>query len=334
MKIPHLKLPPPRTRRPQPASPSSPPFYRKLLVFLGLILATSCVSLNYTAQPVYAEDDTSFLGFVPWYNGLSGGTDVFSNINSTDGLANAIWTIVANIATDLTVAGAYLVLGYVIYGGYLYIFSAGDPGKVALGKKAISQALIGLAIVMGANLIVNTIRIALGVQGTLTDCFQITDDKNYRLDSIKDSCDTTTARASRAIQWAIGIAGVVALVFVVIGAFTYITSAGDAGKVQTAKHTILYALVGLAIVALAEILTGFASKTIRNAIQASEQPAESEPPQTSLLISPPPLTLSPTSDNTANLPFATALRPPTLRHSSSYPSQFSLILTLTSKGVS
>ena len=49
----------------------------------------------------------------------------------------------------------------------------------------------------------------------------------------------------------IGIAGLVAVVFVIIGGVNYMTSSGDAGKLEKAKKTILYACIGLIICALA-----------------------------------------------------------------------------------
>ena len=49
----------------------------------------------------------------------------------------------------------------------------------------------------------------------------------------------------------IGIVGLVAVVFVIIGGVQYITSSGDAGKVKKAKDAILYASIGIAICALA-----------------------------------------------------------------------------------
>ena len=64
-----------------------------------------------------------------------------------------------------------------------------------------------------------------------------------------------------------GIAGIVSAVFLVYGAIQYITSAGDPGKLKKAKETILYSLIGLAIVALATVIIAFVSSTIRNAEQ-------------------------------------------------------------------
>ena len=49
----------------------------------------------------------------------------------------------------------------------------------------------------------------------------------------------------------IGAAGLVAVIFIVIGGVQYMTSAGDTSKVEKAKKTVLYALIGLIICALA-----------------------------------------------------------------------------------
>lgn len=194
------------------------------------------------------DDCTYLLGMVSWNCHVS--------INDEESLKTGIWTIVANVLTDLTVIAAYLVIGYVIYGGYQYMFSNGDPGKVANGKKTLTQAFIGLAIVMLSNVILNTIRIALvGSNGSFAD------------DCVSGSCADPNTMVTNAIQWVIGVAGVVSAIFVVVGGISYATSAGDSSKLQKAKQTILYALIGLIIVALAEIITAFVSNMIRTADQ-------------------------------------------------------------------
>lgn len=53
------------------------------------------------------------------------------------------------------------------------------------------------------------------------------------------------------------IMGVVAVIMIIIGSFKYITSGGDSGKVASAKNTIIYALVGLAIATLSQVLVRF-----------------------------------------------------------------------------
>ena len=53
------------------------------------------------------------------------------------------------------------------------------------------------------------------------------------------------------------VVGVVSVIMVIFGGFRYITSGGDSGKITSAKNTIVYALVGLVIVALAQVIVLF-----------------------------------------------------------------------------
>ena len=53
------------------------------------------------------------------------------------------------------------------------------------------------------------------------------------------------------------VVGIVAVIMIIVGGFKYITSNGDSGAVSSAKNTILYAIVGLVIVALAHVVVRF-----------------------------------------------------------------------------
>jgi hypothetical protein len=53
------------------------------------------------------------------------------------------------------------------------------------------------------------------------------------------------------------IVGVVAVIMIIIGGLRYITSGGESGNVSTAKNTIIYAIVGLVVVALAQFIVHF-----------------------------------------------------------------------------
>ncbi|MBA3758805.1 hypothetical protein H0X10_04235 [Candidatus Saccharibacteria bacterium] len=53
------------------------------------------------------------------------------------------------------------------------------------------------------------------------------------------------------------IVGVVAVIMIIVGGFKYITSGGDSSNVTSAKNTILYAIIGLIIVALAQWIVRF-----------------------------------------------------------------------------
>ncbi len=81
------------------------------------------------------------------------------------------------------------------------------------------------------------------------DCSQIPD-------ALKEAtgCGSSSGDLSGSIQTIlnsiIGAAGIVAVIFIVIGGINYMTSGGDTGKLKKAKDTILYATIGLIICAL------------------------------------------------------------------------------------
>ena len=53
------------------------------------------------------------------------------------------------------------------------------------------------------------------------------------------------------------IAGVIAVIVMIVAAISYVTSSGDANKVKKAKDTIVYALIGLFLVIFAFTLTAY-----------------------------------------------------------------------------
>jgi hypothetical protein len=53
------------------------------------------------------------------------------------------------------------------------------------------------------------------------------------------------------------IVGIVAVIMIIYGGFKYITSGGDSGNITSAKNTIIYAIIGLVVVALAQFIVQF-----------------------------------------------------------------------------
>ena len=53
------------------------------------------------------------------------------------------------------------------------------------------------------------------------------------------------------------IIGIIAVVMIMVGGLKYMTSQGDSANVASAKNTILYAVIGLVVVALAQVIVKF-----------------------------------------------------------------------------
>jgi hypothetical protein len=60
------------------------------------------------------------------------------------------------------------------------------------------------------------------------------------------------------------VVGVVAVIMIIVGGFRYITSGGNDTSVTSAKNTILYAIIGLVVVALAQVLVRFTLSKLTN----------------------------------------------------------------------
>lgn len=236
-----------------------------ILPFIAFIMGFSLVS-----APVFAEGSSgtdisscrTFLGMVAWDCGIATTSDGSIAVSSESDLKNAILQIAMNVLSDISVIAAYLVLGYVIYGGYLYIFSSGDASKVASGKKTLTNAFIGLAIVMSATAIFGAIRIAIA-NGNNTSI------GNYAGQDVVIANVDPGTMVEGLISWFVGVAGLVSAIFVVYGGIAYVTSSGDPSKLQKAKQIITYALIGLAICGLAELITAFVGGIIHDANSTS-----------------------------------------------------------------
>lgn len=71
------------------------------------------------------------------------------------------------------------------------------------------------------------------------------------------NADKLTPAIVKILDGIILASGTVAVVFVIVGGINYMTSAGDAAKIEKAKKTILYAVIGLVICALSYVIVNF-----------------------------------------------------------------------------
>jgi len=76
-----------------------------------------------------------------------------------------------------------------------------------------------------------------------------------------DSSAASTSTLQGILTFAVNIfsviVGVIAVIMLIVGGLKYITSGGDTNNVSGAKNTIVYALIGLVIVALAQFIVHF-----------------------------------------------------------------------------
>jgi len=94
---------------------------------------------------------------------------------------------------------------------------------------------------------------------------------NLNLGTNPEDCSTTSSAGDsvtsiirKVINVLSVIIGAIAVVMIIIGGFRYITSAGNPEQAKGARSTILYAIIGLVIVAVAQIIVRFVLNAATN----------------------------------------------------------------------
>ncbi len=121
---------------------------RKYLTYIGTILTAVAGSLFAFAQKTFAISDQYV---------QETATQVGENISTQSNIVATAFTVI-NWVLSATFAFAVIML---IIGGFRYITSAGNEGQAEAAKETITQAVIGLVIVLLAFVIASTINMVL-----------------------------------------------------------------------------------------------------------------------------------------------------------------------------
>lgn len=130
-----------------------------VLVLAGLLGAIITPSVAFPTPASAACSDAPILGITPWYRGLQEEVDGHCGIKSPDNgnLGKFVTTIALNILQAAFTIAAYVAIFFIIKGGFSYMLSAGSSDGMANAKKTITNAIIGLVIVLLSAGIINTI---------------------------------------------------------------------------------------------------------------------------------------------------------------------------------
>lgn len=101
-----------------------------------------------TTPPPAGCKEPVFLGLVPWYHYLS--LDSTCNFPANFDVIASLPLILLALLDDMLRIAGIVAVGFVIYGGILYVVSQGDPQKTAQAQSTILNAIIGLAIALVA----------------------------------------------------------------------------------------------------------------------------------------------------------------------------------------
>ncbi len=163
-----------------------------IIISLGFLLISSSVFAQKLDDPI----------------GLSGNNPIPQFITRISGYVFAI-------------AGPLAIL-MGIWAAVLFITAAGDPGKVKQGKATLTWAVIGLAVVLLANSMVNIVQTKIGETG-----------------------NTPEGVIKVLTNYLPTIGGPLAIVIFVIGAFLYAT--GNPQNISKANQIFIWTSVGLVL---------------------------------------------------------------------------------------
>ena len=213
------------------------------------------------------ECKSSFLGFPAWFDGLprKEGTCDIEMTMAADGdgeasknnLQTFIFTIALNvIEIGLRVVGL-LAVGYIIYGGFKYLTSAGSADRVTAGRKLIQNALIGLVLSIMSVAIVNLVSSNIAPEYAAEECNNTAAGGRVDANCVGVSEIGAQQSLNGVLNSVYFAAGVTAVIVIIVSAMFYVISQGDAAKVKRGKDGVLYAVVGLVVVLFAFVITNF-----------------------------------------------------------------------------
>lgn len=125
--------------------------------------------------------------------------------------------------------------------------------------KKIFLTLITLAVVT-SSVVIPSMSYAAGAASKADTCQGvaiISGNTNGSCDTLKSSGSSIDGILSLVLNLFSAIVGFIAVIFIIINGLKYVTSGGSSEKTNDAKNAIIYALIGLVIVALSQIIVKF-----------------------------------------------------------------------------
>lgn len=202
--------------------------------------------------------EPTFFGLYPWYHYLNAAGKLDSACNMTSftplggvGQQSDILLIGLAVVDDLLRVAGVVAVGYVIYAGIKYVISQGSPEEVTKAKSTLLNALLGLAIAMVAVAFISFIGNKVGGASVGSS-----PSGNLNVGALPNT-QANQDLVNTVLSIVFGIVGAIALLFITIGGFRYVMSQGDPQGVEKAKSTILYAVIGLIVAILAQVIVSF-----------------------------------------------------------------------------
>ena len=200
--------------------------------------------------------------------GTGGGSDTGGSVDPPAGfgIANFQHSTIATLRALVGRIGSFslMLLGFlavvgIVIAGMKYISSGGDEKKAETAKKALLFTVYGIIITVVSVTLINT---TIAEVGRLITARTPTATEDDNVDTVLERINTwggpdatilnvigqENGMVWRFIRLAALYAELIAFFYILYASFIYMTSYGDESKAETAKKTLIWALVGLAVI--------------------------------------------------------------------------------------
>lgn len=128
---------------------------KHLLLLLVIVPLLSLLVSTVIAVDTHAANTCNerFFSLPAWYEGMVDENCKFTGFETYK--TDAFWLIAINLLEIAFQVVAYFAVGYIIWGGFKYIKSEGNPSKIGEAKQTILYAIIGLGVALSSVAIVN-----------------------------------------------------------------------------------------------------------------------------------------------------------------------------------
>lgn len=152
--------------------------------------------------------------------------------------------IVVELINFLLVFAGGIGALFIVVNGFQYIIAAGNPEKIEKAKMGLTWSIGGFILAVSSYAVV------LLVQNTFASNQKISSAPG--ISGAKQGAPSHVGDILRGVfDLLLVFAGAVAVLFLILGGYRYVTSAGNEERAEQAKKTILYAVIGLIVTFLA-----------------------------------------------------------------------------------
>lgn len=122
-------------------------------ISLGILLVPTRPFTPVAQADTCGANDSNFLSFPTWYRNLTCDSEGHVDLQG-ESIGDVVVIVALNIVDIVLRLLSIAAIGFIIYGGILYLIARGEPANVAKGKATITHAIVGLIIGIASSAIV------------------------------------------------------------------------------------------------------------------------------------------------------------------------------------